>query len=77
MMAIIAIAQLVTMVVTTLLFIDSGELAPAIGHLCSGVVGVVMVATPILLASRGRLGWFSGAPEAAGAPENAVLTRAR
>lgn len=54
-----ALLELVTMVAVTLLLQEHGALAPAYGQLAARVAVCALTVTPLLLAHRGRLDWFS------------------
>jgi O-antigen/teichoic acid export membrane protein len=56
--AIALVSEFATMVVVTLAFRGTGALAPSLGQLSARLLAVVIIAGPIVLASRGRLGWF-------------------
>jgi O-antigen/teichoic acid export membrane protein len=57
----IAVVELATMALVTVLLRDHGALAPAYGQLAARVVVCAVVAVPIALAALGRCSWFATA----------------
>jgi O-antigen/teichoic acid export membrane protein len=56
--ALASTAELATMMAVTVALQETGAYAPSIGQLAARVVGVLIIATPLVLAGLERLDWF-------------------